>query len=84
MNTHGMTGAPLEQPEPAPLRVFAAFDRDKPCTEHSTGYSGTVPCTGDYRCRLCGTVWDDAGRVVMVPELNQGHFWVPGGDRDKP
>jgi hypothetical protein len=67
MNTHGMTGAKLEQPDPAPLRQFAAFDREEPCTEHSTAYTGSVPCTGAYACRLCGTAWDDRGRVESVP-----------------
>lgn len=63
-NRHGMTGAPLQQPDPEPLRRFAAFDSDQPCREHSTAYSGSMPCTGDYRCYLCGTVWDDDGKVL--------------------
>lgn len=67
-NRHGLTGAVLQQPDPPPLRKFAAFDRDQPCEVHSTGYSGTVPCTGDYRCRLCGTAWDDNGNVIGYRE----------------
>lgn len=63
-NTHGMTGAPLQQPDPSPLRIHAVFDRDQPCEVHSTGYTGSMPCTGDYACRLCGTAWDDNGNIL--------------------
>ena len=66
MSTHGLTGAPLQQPDPAPLRVFAVFDKNDPCVQHSTGYEGEVPCTGDYRCSLCGTVWDEDGKVLAT------------------
>jgi hypothetical protein len=65
-NRHGLTGAPLEQPSPPPLRTFAVFDKTHPCVEHLTGYEGAVPCTGDYRCSLCGTVWDEDGNVLAV------------------
>lgn len=64
MNKHGMTGAPLQQPDPPPMRVNAVFDRDQPCTEHSTGYLGSRPCTGGYGCRICDTQWNDDGTVV--------------------
>lgn len=70
-NRHGMTDAPLQQPSPAPLRIFAMFDRDAECTEHQPAYSGHIPCTGAYRCVLCGTAWDDAGNVEGVHRSQQ-------------
>lgn len=65
-NTHPLSGARLQQPDPAPLRTRAMFDPDEPCTEHSTHYTGRIPCTGDLACRLCGTRWDDAGNVLSA------------------
>lgn len=64
VNRHGITGAVLQQPDPPPLRKFAIWDSDKPCEVHSTAYMGNMPCTGDYACHLCGTVWDDNGNVI--------------------
>jgi len=64
MTAHPLTGVQLEQPDPAPLRRFAIFDSDQSCVEHDPAYSGAVPCTGDLRCRLCGTAWDEQGRVI--------------------
>lgn len=57
-NRTPLTGQPLEQPDPAPLRVNAIWDRDKPCTEHHAPYAGRIPCTGVLRCSLCLTEWD--------------------------
>jgi len=30
------------------------FQRE--CTDHKYAYSGSMPCTGTYRCILCGYV----------------------------
>lgn len=64
-NRTPLTGRPLEQPVPAPLRVLAVFDRDQPCTEHHAPFTGRVPCTGALRCTLCLTSWDpDTGQLL--------------------
>jgi hypothetical protein len=66
-NTTPLTGQPLEQPVPAPLRILAVFDKDQPCTEHHAPYTGTIPCTGDLRCSLCGTEWHpETGRLLRL------------------
>lgn len=70
-NRHGMTGAELRQPVPAPLRIFAMFDRDSECTEHSPAFTGSIPCTGAYACALCGTAWDEKGNVEGKPHPGQ-------------
>jgi hypothetical protein len=64
-NRTPLGGHPLEQPDPAPLRVFALYDADKPCTEHSVAYTGRIPCTGAVRCYICGTEWEPTtGRLL--------------------
>jgi hypothetical protein len=63
-NTHGMTGAILVQPNPPLPRKHAMVDAELPCLEHSPSYSGSVPCTGAYRCNLCGASWADDGRLL--------------------
>ena len=64
-NRTPLTGLPLEQPDPAPLRIRALFDADQPCTEHHAPYSGKIPCTGVLRCSLCETEWDpETGRLL--------------------
>lgn len=66
-NTTPLTGQPLRQPVPAPLRIGAVFDRDQPCTEHHAPYTGTIPCTGVLRCSLCGTEWDpETGELLRL------------------
>ena len=67
-NRHPMTGAALQQPDPAPLRVWALADRDKPCTEHIAAYTGAIPCTGAYRCQACGTTWDEQGNAETMAQ----------------
>ena len=64
-NLTPLTGQPLEQPDPPPLRVWAAFDRDKPCTEHHAPYTGRIPCTGVLKCTLCFTEWNPlTGKLI--------------------
>jgi hypothetical protein len=64
-NRTPLTGQPLEQPDPPPLRVLAVFDADQPCTEHHAPFTGRMPCTGVLRCSMCLTEWDpDTGRLL--------------------
>lgn len=64
-NRTPLTGQPLEQPSPPPLRRFAMFDADQPCTGHHAPFTGRIPCTGVLWCSLCGTRWDpDTGRLL--------------------
>jgi hypothetical protein len=65
INRTPLTGVPLEQPEPPPLRKFALYGRDHPCVEHHAHYTGTVPCTGVLRCTFCGTEWDPETGVLL-------------------
>jgi hypothetical protein len=64
-NRTPLTGQPLEQPDPAPLRKFALYYRDEPCTEHHAPFTGSIPCTGVLQCSLCGSQWDpDTGKLL--------------------
>jgi hypothetical protein len=64
-NQTPLTGQPLEQPSPAPLRKWAMYYRDQPCTEHHAPFTGSLPCTGALQCTLCGTRWDpDTGKLI--------------------
>ncbi len=67
MTTHPLTGIVLRQPDPAPLRTLAVFDRDQPCIDHAVAYTGSVPCTGALRCYICLTTWDDDGNPRIHP-----------------
>lgn len=92
MNAHPLTGKPLEQPDPPLRRAFAVFDADDPCTEHSGSYTGKIPCTGDYRCNLCGARWDEDGKYLGLTDADQMaqrgteawrddlHAWQHGGE----
>lgn len=64
-NRTPLTGRPLEQPEPAPLRADALFDSDQPCIEHHAPFTGRVPCTGVLRCSLCRTEWDPGTGALL-------------------
>lgn len=76
-STHPLTGIVLRDPDPAPLRVWAMYDADKPCTKHNVAYTGQIPCTGMLRCYLCGTTWNDDGN----PETLDQRAARLGGDR---
>jgi hypothetical protein len=65
------TKLPLEQPDPPPLRRFALFDADQPCTDHQAAYTGAIPCTGPLRCYLCGTEWDPDTGKLLAPRAGE-------------
>lgn len=68
--THPLTGITLRQPCPAPLRIRAIWDADKPCLQHAVAYSGSVPCTGAIQCYICETTWDDNGTPETPAQRN--------------
>jgi len=47
-------------------RRYAKFDSDKECTKHSPCWTGNMPCTGQFVCRLCGSYIDPETRVVVL------------------
>jgi hypothetical protein len=69
-NRTPLTGRPLEQPDPAPLRVNAVWNSGQPCTEHQVAYSGGVPCTGALRCTLCLCLWEPGTGAFLA-------YWPP-------
>lgn len=38
------------------IYALISSEREKECTEHFFYYAGRMPCTGKYRCMLCGEV----------------------------
>lgn len=49
-------------------RKFAIYDRDGECLHHEPVWSGRIPNTGTYRCRLCGEEIDPNTRLPLGEE----------------
>ena len=49
-------------------QVNAAFPeaRDKWCTHQSVAYHGKIPCTGGYRCLMCGADMMEAAELQEI------------------
>ena len=62
----------------APLRIFALFDRDKPC-DHPIGfrYTGRIQNTGVRRCDLCGSTEEQNGKERKGQDDNFRQQSVP-------
>ena len=49
-----------QKPKPKKILALDPKEREKECTHEHTPYSGSVPCTGNRRCTMCGTIVDES------------------------
>lgn len=72
------TKQPFVHNEPPPLRHLAAVGSDQPCTDHNVRFSGSMPCTGDMVCTVCGTMFhrDTGKEISRMNEIKNDRFQI--------